>query len=99
MKSPETRKYYESMARLVSQQEFVETANDLIQSAGQQTVFIQNGGETVAVLVSPSEYESTHEAKVEKAIAAMKRLSDAIYENNPSEAELYELEKALDRKA
>ena len=86
------------MTRTVSQEEFTNSVPDLLQVVGQQTILIEQGGKTVAALVSAEQYESTHEAQTEKAIQAMHRLGDYLHSVATPE-ELRELEKALDRKA
>ena len=90
--------YPHEMARAISQEEFVNSASDLLQVVGKQTVFIQKEGNTVAVIVSPAEYESTREARAERAIRAMDRLGEYM-QTVATPEELDELEKALDRKA
>lgn len=87
------------MATAISEQDLVAKAPDLIKMVGKQSVFIQKDGETVAVVISAKEYESTREARVQRLFSAMDAVTEAIYSKNPSEEELLELEKALDRKA
>jgi PHD/YefM family antitoxin component YafN of YafNO toxin-antitoxin module len=86
------------MARAISQEEFVNSAADLVKVVGQQTVFIQKEGETVAVIVSPAEYESIRGVRAERAIQAMMALREHMQAVATPE-ELEELETALDRKA
>jgi PHD/YefM family antitoxin component YafN of YafNO toxin-antitoxin module len=86
------------MARAISQEEFVDSASDLLQAVGKQPLFIQKEGETVAVLVSPAEYETIREARAERAIRAMMALREHMQTVATSE-ELEELERELDRKA
>ena len=86
------------MTRTVSQEEFANSAPDLLQAVGQQTVLIEQDGRTVAALVSIEQYESTREARAERAIRAMNRLGDYLHSVATPE-ELKELERALDRKA
>ena len=86
------------MTRAISQDEFINSALDLLQVIGQQTLLIQKDGETVAVLLSPQEYESTHEARTERAIQALHAFRGHM-QSVATPEELDELEKALDRKA
>ncbi|MEO7029029.1 MAG: hypothetical protein ABI147_06465 [Acidobacteriaceae bacterium] len=86
------------MARSISQEEFIDSASDLLQVVGTQTLFIQKDGETVAAIISPAEYESTHEARGERAIRALNAFGEYM-ESVATPEELEELEKALDRKA
>jgi PHD/YefM family antitoxin component YafN of YafNO toxin-antitoxin module len=92
------REYSRLMTRAISQEEFVESASDLVQVVGQQTVFIEKDGKPVAAIVSIAEYESTREAKAERAIAAMWAFREQMQASATTE-ELEELERALDRKA
>jgi len=85
------------MARTISQEEFVNSASDLLQVVGKQTVFIQEEGNTVAVIVSPAEYESTREARAERAIEAMMAFRNHM-QSVATPAVLEELERELDRK-
>lgn len=93
-----TQEYAAFMTRTISQEEFAKTAPDLLQAVGQQTILIERGGRTVAALVSAEQYESTREARAERAIRAMHRLGDYLHTVATPE-ELKELERALDRKA
>jgi PHD/YefM family antitoxin component YafN of YafNO toxin-antitoxin module len=86
------------MTRAVTEEEFELSKSDFVKSAGQQTVLIKRDGETVAVLTSPEQYETTREAKAERAIKAMWALREEMHSIATPE-ELLELEKALDRKA
>jgi PHD/YefM family antitoxin component YafN of YafNO toxin-antitoxin module len=86
------------MTRAVTEEEFELSKSDFVRSAGQQTVLIKRDGETVAVLTSPEQYETTQEAKAERAIQAMWALREEMQAIATPE-ELIELEKALDRKA
>lgn len=85
------------MARAISQEEFVDSASDLLQVVGKQTLFIQKEGQTVAVLVSPAEYESIREARAQRAIQAMMNLREHMQAVATPE-ELEELERDLERK-
>ncbi len=53
------------MTRAVTEEEFELSKSDFVKSAGQQTVLIKRDGETVAVLTSPEQYETTREAKAD----------------------------------
>ena len=86
------------MSRVVLQEELIGNDPELAQVLGRETVLVQRDGETVAVIVSLAEYESTREARAERAIRAMDRLGEYMQTVATSE-ELDELEKALDRKA
>jgi len=86
------------MTLAVTEEEFELSKSDFVRSAGQQTVLIKRNGETVAVLTSPEQYETTREAKAERAIQAMWALREEMQAIATPE-ELIELEKALDRKA
>ncbi len=86
------------MTRTISQEEFANSAPALLQVVGQQTILIEQDGKTVAALVSAEAYESTREARAEKAIRAMNRLGEYLHTVATPE-ELRDLEKALDRKA
>lgn len=94
----EAGEYPQEIARAISQEEFVNSASDLLQVVGKQTFFIQKEGHTVAVIVSPAAYESTREARAERAIRAMDRLGEYA-QTVATPEELDALEKALDRKA
>jgi len=86
------------MARTISVEEFDNSRADLLQTVAQQTLLIQKDGETVAVLVSPSEYESTHEAKAERAIQAIRAFGEHMRSVTTPE-ELDALEKELHQRA
>lgn len=86
------------MTRLITEEEFELSKSEFVRSVGQQTVLIQREGETVAVLTSPEQYETTREAKAERAIKAMWELREHM-QSVATPEELLELEKALDRKA
>ncbi|HEY1744882.1 MAG TPA: hypothetical protein VGG18_17060 [Granulicella sp.] len=86
------------MTRAISQDEFINSASDLLQVIGQQTLLIQKDGETVAVLVSPREYESTREARSERAIQSLHAFREHM-QSVATPEELDELEKALNSKA
>jgi len=92
------REYSRLMTRAISQEEFVESASDLVQVVGQQTVFIEKDGKPVAAIVSIAEYESTHEAKAERAIAAMRAFGEHM-RSVATREELDELEKELHARA
>jgi PHD/YefM family antitoxin component YafN of YafNO toxin-antitoxin module len=86
------------MTRAISEDEFVRSKAELLKSVEEQTLLIQKDGQTVAVLVSPREYESTREARAERAIEAMNAFGKHMQSVTTPE-ELDELEKALDLKA
>lgn len=86
------------MARTISSSEFVEQANDIVAAAGDQTIFLEKDGKKVAAIVSIAEYESTHEAKVERALAAMDALASHMASVATRE-EIDDLVQSLDRHA
>ena len=86
------------MSRVVSHSELIGNAPDLARVVGRETVLVQKDGETVAFIVSPSEYESTREAKAMRAIDAMMAFRNHM-QSVATPAELEELERELDRKA
>jgi PHD/YefM family antitoxin component YafN of YafNO toxin-antitoxin module len=86
------------MSRAISQEELIPDGSELAKVLGQETVLVQKDGETVAVIVSPSEYESTREARAKRAIEAMMAFRQHMH-SVATPAELEELERELDRKA
>ena len=85
------------MTRAITEEEFVGSGPELLESVGKQTLLIQKDGKPFAALISMSEYESTREARAEKAIAAMEAFQRHMQQLGTPE-ELENLEKALDRK-
>jgi PHD/YefM family antitoxin component YafN of YafNO toxin-antitoxin module len=77
----------------IAEEEFELSKTEFVHSVGQQTVLIQRDGETVAVLTSPEQYETTREAKAERAIKAMWAVREELQLIAP--VELLALEKAL----
>jgi PHD/YefM family antitoxin component YafN of YafNO toxin-antitoxin module len=86
------------MSRVVLQKELIGNNSELAQVLGRETVLVQKDGETVAVIVSPSEYESTREARAKQAIEAMMAFRNHM-QSVATPAELEELERELDLKA
>ena len=86
------------MLRVVLQKELIGNDSELAQVLGRETVLVQKDGETVAVIVSPLEYESTREARAERAIEAMMAFRSHM-QSVATPAELEELERELDLKA
>jgi len=84
------------MSRVVLQEELIGNDPELV--LGRETVLVQRDGETVAVIVSPSEYESTREAKAQRAIEAMMAFRNHM-QSVATPAELEELERELHLKA
>jgi len=82
------------MTRTVSVEEFEQSKDELVKAAARQTVLIQRDGETVAVLTSPEQYETTREAKAQKAIDAMWAFRNHM-QSVATPEELRELEKEL----
>jgi len=82
------------MTRAVTVEEFECSKDDLVRVAGKQTVLIQRDGETVAVLTSPQQYETTREAKAERVIKAMKEFGEHMQRVATTE-ELDALEREL----
>ena len=87
------------MMREISKEEFIAAAPELLSSVGNDLFIIQQGEQFVAALVGEEEFRRLREARGQRAIAAMHRLSDAIEASGATEEELKELEAALDRKA
>ncbi len=87
------------MMREVSKEEFIAAMPDLLNSVSKDLVVIQQGTQFVAALIGEKEFQQLREARGQRAIAAMDRISDAIEASGTSEQELEELEAALDRKA
>jgi PHD/YefM family antitoxin component YafN of YafNO toxin-antitoxin module len=90
--------YPRGMTRAITEEEFATSKADLLSSVGEQTFLIEKDGRPIAALISISEYESTREARVERAIQAMDALGEYM-QSVATPEELDELEKALDRKA
>jgi PHD/YefM family antitoxin component YafN of YafNO toxin-antitoxin module len=88
------RAYSEAMTRTVSEEEFAKSQSELLKSVGRHSVIIQKNGETLGVLVSAEQYETTHEAKAERAIKAMHEFAKHMQSVTTPE-ELDELEKEL----
>ena len=86
------------MTRAITEEEFVKSQATFLAEVGQQTLLIQKDGETVAVLVSPKEYESARKAKVDRAIQAMHAFGEHMQSVTTPE-ELDELEKELHARA
>jgi PHD/YefM family antitoxin component YafN of YafNO toxin-antitoxin module len=86
------------MTRAISEEEFVSSKADLLKAVGQQTFLIERDGEPVAALVSMAEYESTREARAERAIQAMHAFGEHMRSVATPE-ELDELEKELHARA
>jgi len=86
------RAYSQGMTRTVSIEEFERSKDDFVKTADRQTVLIQRDGETVAVLTSPEQYETTREAKAQKAVEAMWAFRNHM-QSVASPEELRELEK------
>jgi PHD/YefM family antitoxin component YafN of YafNO toxin-antitoxin module len=94
----EAGEYSEPMTRAITEEEFVSSKSDLLKSVGRQTLLIQKDGETVAVLVSPQEYEAARKAKAERAIQAMDAFGQHMRSVTTPE-ELDALEKELHARA
>ena len=86
------------MTRQITEEEFELSKSEFVRSVGQQTVLIQRDGETVAVLTSPEQYETTREAKAERAIKAMWELREHM-QSVATPEELEALEKELLQRA
>ncbi|HZL25163.1 MAG TPA: hypothetical protein VFC39_01380 [Acidobacteriaceae bacterium] len=86
------------MSHVVLQEELIGNDPELAQVLGRETVLVQRDGETVAMIVSPSEYESTREARAKRAIDAMMAFRNHM-QSVASPPELEELERELDLKA
>ena len=86
------------MSRVVLEKELIGKDPELAQVLGRETVLVQRDGETVAMIVSPSEYESTREARAERAIRAMHAFSEHMRAVATPE-ELDVLEKELHARA
>ena len=82
------------MTRAISEEEFVQSKAELLKAVGEQTFLIEKDGKPVAALVSMDQYESTREAKAERAIAAMWELRNHMQSVATAE-ELADLEKEL----
>ena len=87
------------MTRVLSRSEFAASANELLEELNGGAILVSDGDRELAVLMSPAEYDTLRRDRGRRAIAAITRLSDAIHAANPTEEELHELERALDRKA
>jgi hypothetical protein len=85
------------MAVTVKAEEFVRPESGLIEAVGRQTVFLERDGKAVGALISMDQYESTGEARAERAIQAMKALS-AHMASVASPGELEQLVRELDTK-
>jgi prevent-host-death family protein len=86
------------MTRAISEEEFVRSKTDLLEAVGQPTILIEKDGKPVAALVSIAEYETTREAKAERAIEAMHDLGKHM-RSVASPEELDDLEKELHARA
>jgi hypothetical protein len=86
------------MSRVVLERELIGNVPELAKVLGRETVLVQKDGETVAMIVSPSEYESTREARAKRAIDAMMAFRNHM-QSVATPAELEELERELDLKA
>ena len=86
------------MTRTIAQDEFVRADSDLRDAVGKQTVFLERDGKPVAAIVSIEQYESTREAKAERAIPAMKAFGEHMKAVATPE-ELEALEKELHLRA
>jgi len=87
------------MTRSISQDEFLAAPADTLAAARKDSFVISNGGEFVAALVSEREYVELRRLRAQRVAKAMDSISDAIESSGANEAELLELEKALDRHA
>lgn len=79
----------------MSLEEFERSTGDLVKQVTQQTVLIQRNGETVAVLTSPQEYETTREARAQRALDSLHAFQ-AHMASSATPEELEELVKELD---
>ena len=86
------------MTRTIAQDEFVRADSDLRDAVGKQTVFLERDGKPVAAVVSIEQYESTHEAKAERAIKAMWAFREHM-QSVATPEELAVLEKELHERA
>jgi hypothetical protein len=87
------------MTREISQDDFLATTADTLAAVRNDLFVISKDGEFVAALVSERDYVDLRKLRAQRVKAALDRLSDAIEASGASEAELRELEKALDRHA
>jgi hypothetical protein len=87
------------MTRDISQDEFLAATADTLAAARSDSFVISKDGEFVAALVSERDYVDMRKLRAQRVMASLDRISDAIQSSGASEAELRELEKALDRHA
>ncbi len=85
--------------RSLTKDEFLADAPILLDTVGEDVLIIKQDQTFVAALVSQADFEEIRRARGSRAMAAMRRLSDAIEASGATEDDLRELEKALDRKA
>jgi hypothetical protein len=93
------RRILVNMTRSISQDEFLAATADTLAAARSDSFVISKDGEFVAALVSERDYVELRKLRAQRVASAMNRISDAIEASGASEAELLELEKALDRHA
>lgn len=87
------------MTRSISQDEFLAAPADTLAAVRNDSFVISNGGEFVAALVSEREYVELRKLRAQRVADAMDRISNAVESSGADEAQLLELEKALDRHA
>jgi hypothetical protein len=87
------------MTRDISQDDFLAATAATLAAVQNDSFVINKDGEFVAALVSERDYVDLRKLRAQRVKAALDRLSDAIELSGASEAELRELEKALDRHA
>jgi hypothetical protein len=87
------------MVRDISQDQFLAATADTLAAVRSDSFVISKDGEFVAALVSESDYVELRKLRSQRVSRAMDCISDAIESSGASEADLQELEKALDRHA
>jgi hypothetical protein len=87
------------MVRDISQDQFLAATADTLAAARSDSFVISKDGEFVAALVSERDYVDLRRLRSQRVSKAMDAISDAIDASGAGEADLKELEKALDRHA
>ena len=81
----------------ISQDDFLAAPADTLAAVRSNSFVISKDGEFVAALVSERDYADLRKLRAQRVKAALDSISDAVAASGASEAELLDLEKALDR--